>query len=85
MIKRRPNLSIEEGGTVSREGKNGQRLRLGSYCRLFQTKPCHRKSMLCMGFHNFPPCPDFFICMAKPAKPKKSVEVLPMELLQDEA
>ena len=84
MIKRRPNLSIEEGGTVSRRGKNGRRRHLGTYCRLFQTRPCHRKSMLCTGYHDFPACPDFPVCTAKPAKCKKAVVVLPPSLLQEE-
>lgn len=84
MIKRRVNLSIEEGGTVSRKGKNGRRLHLGIYCRLFQTRPSHCKSMLCTGYQDFPPCPDFPTCAVKPAKSKKAVVVLPPALQQEE-
>lgn len=84
MIKRRSNLSIEEGGSVSREGKNGQCKRLGTYCRLFQTRPTHSKSMLCVGFLGFPPCPDYPTCAVKPRKPKRSGEVAAQEATDDE-
>jgi len=84
MIKRRSNLSIEEGGSVFRAGKNGQRKRLGTYCRLFQTRPYHRKSMLCVGFFNFPACPDYPACAVKPPKPKRSGEVAVQEAANDD-
>jgi len=82
MIKRRPNLSIEEGGTVSRQGKNGHVLRLGSYCRLFQTRPSHSRNMLCTGFLNYPACPDLAQCCSKPLKVRKVVEIVPFESLE---
>jgi hypothetical protein len=69
MIKREPNLSIECGGTVFKSGKNGRQLKLGTHCRLFQTLPVCWRSMLCVGFTYYPPCPDLSRCLSMP-RPK---------------
>lgn len=80
-IKRRPNLSVEEGGSVGRVGKHGQSIHLGTYCRLFQTKPPHHRLMLCCGYSVYPPCPDYSACALRRTK---QLDVLPEELLQAE-
>lgn len=83
MIKRRPNLSIEQGGSVFRRGKGGKKLKLGSHCRLFQTLPLCKRTMLCMGYLGYPPCPDLMKCLiiAEARKRKKRpVEVIPEHL-----
>lgn len=82
MIKRLPNLSIESGGSVSRRGRNGKKAKLGSHCRLFQTQPIHHKTMLCVGFDSYPPCPDLEVCrtLQKAKKVRPKIQVIPESL-----
>lgn len=69
MIKRRPNLSAAHGGTVTEvEVGVGSMKRITTYCRIYQHHP-HNYGIVCRGYFNYPPCPDFERCQQNP-KPK---------------
>jgi hypothetical protein len=65
MIKRRRSLSIKHGGRVKKiNGNNGKMKILKTYCRFFQDRP-KKCGMICEGFLDYPPCPDFETCWGK--------------------
>jgi len=69
MIKRCSSLSITAGGTVEVvEAEPGKMRKINTYCRFYQMYPV-RRSILCYGFLDYPPCPDLQRCLQnKPVK-----------------
>jgi hypothetical protein len=73
MIKRRPCLSVAAGGSVATIEVEGKPKKLTTYCRLYNTAP-HKRGILCLGFMDYPPCPDLGICRVRLPVPEKPLE-----------
>jgi hypothetical protein len=80
VIKRGPSLSLAHGGSVAEiEAEPGKMRRMTTYCRFYQTHPIKR-SILCLGYLDYPPCPDLERCKQNP-RPKSAnyVEFVPSD------
>src|SRR5512137_992096 len=71
VIKRRPSLSAAHGGTVTEIEDCGKPRKITTYCRFYQTHPVVR-GILCLGFRDYPECPDLKRCKQNP-RPKPIV------------
>lgn len=71
MIKRCACLSYAAGGVVEQvEAEPGKLRKITTYCRFYQMYPV-RRSILCFGYMDYPPCPDLQRCLQnKPTKAK---------------